>query len=59
MDDSKSRYPGPPKHAFVEAYGDPGLHVEKGAASAAFIVAAVVVDDCDFGTVREAADAIR
>ncbi|HYD52145.1 MAG TPA: DUF3800 domain-containing protein [Gemmatimonadaceae bacterium] len=47
------------RHAFVDAYGDPGLQVELEATTTAFIVAAVVVDHEDLASVRSEADAIR
>lgn len=51
--------PQQPKHAFVDAYGDPGLDVEKAAATAFFIVAAVLVDGERVEDVYAAAEAIR
>jgi hypothetical protein len=49
----------PPLHAFVDAYGDPGLDVEKGATTAAFIVAAVLVRDENLPATRAALDMVR
>lgn len=48
-----------PKHAFVDAYGDPGLDIEKDATTAFFIVAAVLVDGERVGSVYAAAEEIR
>jgi hypothetical protein len=59
MNGTKRAYPGPPRHVFVDAYGDPGLWVEKEATTAAFIVAAVLVEHEDIERTREALDTIR
>lgn len=49
----------PARHAFVDAYGDPGLQVERDATTAAFIVAAVIVDDERLVSAREEAEKVR
>ncbi|ABC81622.1 DUF3800 domain-containing protein [Anaeromyxobacter dehalogenans] len=51
--------PEQPKHAFVDAYGDPGLDIDKNATTAFFIVAAVLVDGERVGEVYAAVEAIR
>jgi hypothetical protein len=55
----RGNYSAPPLHAFIDAYGDPGLDVQKEATTAAFIVAAVLVQDEDLPAVRAAAQAVR
>lgn len=52
-------YPAPPRHAFVDAYGDPSLATEKAGVTGSFIVVAVLVDGNRTEALRREFNALR
>ena len=54
-----SAYPGLRRYAFVDAYGDPSLKVEKTGVTTSFIVAAIVCDGANVDTLLREVDAVR
>jgi hypothetical protein len=56
---SDSSFPVVPRQAFIDAYGDPSLDIEKAGVTTSFIVAAVVVPGEKVPTLRAEVDAVR